>query len=596
MRFASSFALPGFSLDNTMKRVFSGLNLEYAASKDVWSMGFYIYCGTIAQVFSIFTHVGGPTKQLLLVEVLRLMLTCVNTVATLSFSRLFFAKPRTVAAGLTANLLANAVVGSLDNLAFGFMLGGLNLYNMVPIEQRTLISLVLGPVLFMTFVSGFQGSQLRKGLKSKIAALRQELEYLAEYSGQLVQADLDEISTRVRKRLNPKISYVRSVMVEPNSSEDAVSLLRFMNQADVRPAGQEVSILPQKPATLADVPLMSDRVRIKAKYSLPASLSPVLIVVLSLIQYAVLILAARLSFSFTSFQVLLVAGCAIKVIQLVSDKNSVDGLAKIVSKLFFILLLVTTGAWMILVYSGMHSPYSLMATLASFVAATITGSVISSTGQFNKQLTAELLQEKARLRASLARVRQSQWLGRRRVVAQVHGDVQGAVVAAITRLSRQADPEQLELALRDLDRAMDALRDLPELSGDFDTDLAVLKRTWEGVCQIEFNVSKEAKDLIGTGQANSFVINAMVTEAMVNAVRNGGATLTKISISSSQPGCLSLEIRDNGQIHLPVDIGSSARELLALTTKFSARREGDFTVSAAEIPLTDNLQAHEERL
>jgi hypothetical protein len=383
-------------------------------------------------------------------------------------------------------------------------------------------------------------------------------------------------------------------MVEPNSSEEAVSLLRFMNQADVRPAGQEVSILPQKPATLADVPLMSDRVRITAKYSLSASLSPVLIMLLSLIQYAVLILAARLSFSFTSFQVLLVAGCAIKVIQLVSDKNSVDGLSKIIAKLFFILLLVTTGAWLILLYSGMRSPYTLMATLASLIAATITGSVISLTGQFNQQLTAELLQEKARLRASVSRVRQRQWLGRRRVVSQVHGDVQGAVVAAITRLSRQSDPEQLELARRDLDRAMDALRDLPELSGDFDTDLALFKRTWEGVCQIEFHISKEAKDLIGTGRANSFVINAMLTEAVVNAVRNGGATLTMISISSSQPGCLSLEIRDNGQIHQPVAISSSARELLALTTKFSARREGDFTVSTAEIPLADSLQADEE--
>jgi hypothetical protein len=594
MRFANSFALPEFSLDKTMKRVFSGLNLEYAASKDVWSIGFYIYCGTIAQVFSIFTHVGGPTKQLLLVEVLRLMFTCVNTVATLSFSRLFFAKPRTVAAGLTANLLANAVVGSLDNLAFGFMLGGLNLYNMVPIEQRFVSAFIMGPVLFMTFVSGFQGSQLRKGLQSKIAALRQELEYLAEYSGQLVQADLDEISTKVRKRLTPKISYVRSVMVEPNSSEEAVSLLRFMNQADVRPAGQEVSILPQKPATLADVPLTSDRVRINARYSLPASLSPVLTVLLSLIQYAVLILAARLSFSFASLQVLLVAGCAIKVIQLVSDKNSVDGLAKIIAKLFFILLPVLAGSLLMLLYSGMHSHYTLMATLGSLVAATLIASVLSLTAQFNQQLTAELLNEQERLRVSVSKIRQGQWFGRRRVVSQVNGDVQSAVVAAIARLTKPSDADQLELARRDLDRALDALRDLPELSEDFESDLELLKRMWEGVCQIEFTISKEAKDLIRTGLANAFVINAMLTEGVVNAVRNGGATFAAISISITLPGILKVELRDNGITRQAASRGATARELLALTTKFSARREGDFTVSTAEIPLTDNLQTDED--
>jgi hypothetical protein len=596
MRFANSFALPEFSLDKTMKRVFSGLNLEYAASKDVWSIGFYIYCGTIAQVFSIFTHVGGPTKQLLLVEVLRLMFTCVNTVATLSFSRLFFAKPRTVAVGLTANLLVNALVGSLDNTAFGFMLGRLQLYNMVPIEQRFVSAFIMGPVLFMTFVSGFQGSQLRKGLQSKIAALRQELEYLAEYSGQLVQADLDEISTKVRKRLTPKISYVRNVMVEPNSSEDAVSLLNFMNQTDVRPAGQEVSILPQMPATLADVHIQVEKVRISAKYSLAESLSPILIALLSLIQYAVLILAARLNFSFASLLVFLLAAVELKVIQLVSDKNSEDRIAKILAKIFFILLLVLAGSSLILLYSGMHSPYTLMATLGSLVAATLIASVLSLTAQFNQQLTAELLNEQERLRASVSKVRQGQWFGRRRVVSQVHGNVQGAVVAAIARLSRHSDADQLDLARRDLDRAMDALRELPELSGDFETDLEMLESTWAGVCQIDFTISRDATDLISKRSANASVVHALVTEAVINAVRNGGATLTKISISSSQPGCLSLEIRDNGQIHQPVAIGSSARELLALTTKFSAKREGDFTVSTAEIPLADSLPADEEHL
>jgi hypothetical protein len=312
---------------------------------------------------------------------------------------------------------------------------------------------------------------------------------------------------------------------------------------------------------------------------------------LSLIQYAVLILAARLSFSLVSFLVFGTAAFVIKLIQLASDRNSADGLAKTISKIFFMLLLITAGSWLILLYSGMHSPYTLMATLGSLATATFISSVIFLTAQFNQQLTAELQKEKARLRASLSRVRQRQWFSRRRVVSQVHGDVQGAVVAAITRLSRQSDPKQLELARTDLDRAMEALRDLPELSGDFETELASLKRSWEGVCQIDFSLSKAARDLIGLANTNAFVVNAMVTEAVVNAVRNGSATVVQISVSCLRPGTLSLEIRDNGQIRQPVAIAGGARELLALTTKFSAQREGDFTVATAEIPLTDILPA-----
>lgn len=565
-------------------------NLEFASSKDVWGLGFYIYCGLIAQVFSLFTHVGGPPSQILLVEAIRFMLSCANTVATLSLSRLFFASNRSIVSGLAFNLLANSLVGFLDNTAYGFLLGQLNLYNIIPIEQRAYSALILGPILFLVYVSGFQGNRQRRKLNSRISALRRELAYLTNYSNQLVDDDLNLLTEKVRDRLTPKVDYVKSTLQSASSANDTLSLLRFMNEADIRPTAAEVSDSPARSLEREQQADPLETISIDAKFSFAASFKPLLTLFLATVQYLILILAARLPISWASLASFVVIATVIKVVQLIASGSQQEMLARTVAKISFFIIVISFGAWIVGLYFGNTDAYNSVATIAAIDMGILIVAGTSLVSQYNQQLTRELKLATRSLKVAVVKIRQQQWLSRRRVASQVQLDVQGAVANAISRLAQleSSDETLVELARKDLDLALDALRTVPELSFLIRDQLEELRLAWSGVCEIEIKMTEAVQLIIDGDKSNALIVNAVVNEAVVNAVRLGRASWIGVTLIAPNAGFLEMEVRDNGHLGTSVVMGDAAREILSLTTKSTLSKVGPLTVGTAEIPISDS--------
>jgi signal transduction histidine kinase len=169
-------------------------------------------------------------------------------------------------------------------------------------------------------------------------------------------------------------------------------------------------------------------------------------------------------------------------------------------------------------------------------------------------------------------------------------DVQGAVANAISRLAQleSSDELQVELARKDLDQALDALRTVPELTFLIREQLEELRLAWAAVCQIEVTMSDLVQQIIDSEKSNALIVNAVVNEAVVNAVRKGRASWIGVTLVSPNVGFLEIEVRDNGHLGTSVVVGDAAKEILALTTKSTLGKVGKLTVGTAEIPISDS--------
>ena len=590
-------ASPALGLGQTVRNAFKKFNWEFASGIGVWNTPFYIYCGIIAQVFSGFTHVGGPSSQLVLVFAIRFTLTCANTLVSFSLTRLFFARPKTVGLGLTFNLVLIGLIGALDNAAYGVLLHSFHVFNLVPIQQRAVSSLILGPILFILFVSGYQGNLYRIELTNKVLGFSQELNFLLQNSGRMVLEEMAELSDQMRARLTPRLDYIQELIAKGNSG-DAVGVLRFINQSDVRPAAREIESSQEFFGETKAGSLRSPKVAISATYKLSEALKPWTVLLLSLVQYLVLTFAARLAPNAGDMAVILVAFVLLLVVKANAKHGPSRDLKRTIAIVCFVLLFCVSVGWILLEVFKTLQVYQFVACLSSLTVSIVITSTLRLISSHNRQLTAELLELKTKIKSSISLLRQEQWIGRRRLVSQIHGEVQGALVAATTRLSlaQSQDDDQVSLALSDLDRAIEALGRVPETNADFGEAAQNLVDAWAGVCDIKLDVRDDARELLGSSPSSSFVVMAMFTEAVVNAVHHGGANKVKLTVTVSKPGTLEVEMRDNGQLKSEVVWGTGIKEMIAMTTKFSFNRQGDETVVKGELPiiLAPHTQQHLE--
>jgi signal transduction histidine kinase len=303
-----------------------------------------------------------------------------------------------------------------------------------------------------------------------------------------------------------------------------------------------------------------------------------------------LILAARLPISWASLASFLVIATVLKVLQLVTAGSIQEKLSRTIAKISLLLVLISFGAWVVGIYFGNTDAYNMVATISAMDLSIVIVAGTALVSQFNKQLTRELRQVSTSLNVAVVKLRQQQWLSRRRIASQVQLDVQGAVVTAIQRLTQleSSDESLVELARKDLDLALEALRTVPELSFLIRDQLEELRLAWSGVCEIEIKMSEAVQLIIDGDKSNALIVNAVVNEAVVNAVRQGRASWIGVTLIAPNVGFLEMEVRDNGHLGSAVVVGDAAREILALTTKSTLGKVGPLTVGTAEIPITDS--------
>ena len=193
------------------------------------------------------------------------------------------------------------------------------------------------------------------------------------------------------------------------------------------------------------------------------------------------------------------------------------------------------------------------------------------------------------LKHELSLFDQQLWLARRHWQFIVHGTVQSALTAALTRLqSSDCDETTLELVTQDFNRAERALMNPPEHVIDLPESLAELQSVWRGIVNIKINITERAtKALIGNNSA-CVCVNEIVKEAVSNAVRHGQAKTINVEIDREGQQALHIKVSNDG---LPIKqrpkAGVGSRLIKEITTSWSlgSSKASGLTVLAASLPL-----------
>lgn len=154
------------------------------------------------------------------------------------------------------------------------------------------------------------------------------------------------------------------------------------------------------------------------------------------------------------------------------------------------------------------------------------------------------------LAREVALFEQQMWIARRNWSFVVHGTVQAALTAAITRLSSGEELEQyqIDMVMQDLDRAKVALSKTPEIDVDLTQALPNLAATWFGICQVKFSLTGRATRALERDADARMCVNEICKEAVSNAVRHGEATEVLVEIDRTADELLEIKISNNGRL------------------------------------------------
>ncbi len=194
----------------------------------------------------------------------------------------------------------------------------------------------------------------------------------------------------------------------------------------------------------------------------------------------------------------------------------------------------------------------------------------------------------------MALFEQQLWAARRNWSLVIHGTVQASLTAALTRLNApDADKKTLDAAKKDLDRAMEALSAPPVSKINFAPAIKELVSTWQGVCDIEVEVSPELKKVISRDVRLSMCVNEILKEAVSNAVRHGDAQKAWVSVGAPSGGVIELSVANDGFAPMTGGrrgIGSGLLDELTVDWSLGYDQDKSQTILRARLPFS-SLQA-----
>jgi signal transduction histidine kinase len=210
---------------------------------------------------------------------------------------------------------------------------------------------------------------------------------------------------------------------------------------------------------------------------------------------------------------------------------------------------------------------------------------------FGSQAYREQLDEEVQTLAyETALFEQQLWAARRNWSLVVHGSVQASLTAALTRLNAaDADEKTNELARKDLERAMAALTNPPAVELDLNKAIEQLVDTWQGVCDIEFEISAELKEIASHDSGLALCVNEILKEAISNAVRHGDARNAKVEMKLIDGDVVEVRVSNNGtppRRDLRKGLGSALLDELTLAWKLSTAPSGNQTALLVTLPFS----------
>ncbi len=216
--------------------------------------------------------------------------------------------------------------------------------------------------------------------------------------------------------------------------------------------------------------------------------------------------------------------------------------------------------------------------------------VLDSFDYGSRNFRLALEEENRQLGVEMTLFEQQLWAARRNWSLVIHGTVQASLTAALTRLNApDADKKTLDLAKKDLERAIAALSNPPATELNFSSAMKELTDTWQGVCEVKYEISTELKKILARDTRLSMCVNEICKEAISNAVRHGDARRAKIDMQIDAAGLIELCVTNDGAAPSASGrkgLGSALLDELTLDWQLSVDENRDQTVLLAHLPFS----------
>ena len=208
---------------------------------------------------------------------------------------------------------------------------------------------------------------------------------------------------------------------------------------------------------------------------------------------------------------------------------------------------VALGAGIVMVLGSAVPPFALGRSIAGGAFIGLLSALAAVTDVHEHRGEQILREQVEELNAAINVARQHLWATRRRLGYALHGSLQAALHVAAMRLSdhRVSNADVVRSIRVDIAAAVSKIKSGAPESFDFIEACQDLAGTWEGTCDVTWEVSAEATAVLNSSPTLSECALEVVVEAVQNSIRHGRATEVAVSVATIGDR-LNVDVSDNG--------------------------------------------------
>jgi two-component sensor histidine kinase len=497
------------------------------------------------------------------------------------------------------NLVLAGLLGSLKNVSVEVVARSFGLPGDPIWAFRIVGGFGLGVAIFLFAGLALGAHAEHRAILAELQAVQRALLQLRNSSKARLDAANDKLAQQARELLLPKLHSIQIMIANPADTPKAIASLREFIYQDVRPLSDSLAERLVVPAHLSSLDVdASPRRRffkseVEVKPLIPVWLSGVMFI-FGAFAIAYMVLGApdcNPAIIVSPWSMILLSLCKLAL-------PAHFKLTRIKLGWFTIALglLCSAPTYVAMYIQAANLGQQLL--MAIYVPLMIFGllAFVYSESLDSDRIHARdvVVSENQDLAHDQALFEQKLWLARRSWQFVVHGTVQSALTAALTRLQATEHPDAVVLATvnQDIERARTALVSKPDSQVNLFDALGVLQETWQGICQITPHISEQATAVIEADSDASACLNEIVKEAISNAVRHGDAQNIDIQIELCESSALQVLVTNDGlplRNQNPQGVGSRLIEELTTDWSLATNHSTGLTEFRANLPLQRNL-------
>ena len=493
------------------------------------------------------------------------------------------------------NFLSIAVLGAIKNVLVGELSVLFGLVDTVDWAFRIYggAGLSIGVLLAFIYILGERVDH--NSIIAELEATREQLMQHRTKAEELLETERLELMLQTQSTLLPTLDSIQKNLARASGRSGAVEELRELIQNQVRPlskllsqTARKMSVAPAPSKAKKPVARMFQESFLVKPLIAPGSMLVMVLLGNWFLTYIILGIEAAtwsILYSLASWLVIVLAKFLMP--------NNLK-MKRTPGVLLFVLIgFIASNAsyWPLKEFSSNFQEDLLLLLVVLNIIGSVVGFAYSKSYQTDRlEAVRQMTRDNNLLAREVALFDQQMWIARRNWSFVVHGTVQAALTAAITRLGSDSEPEQfqVDLALSDLDRAANALSQTPEIEVDLTKALQNISSTWDGICQVKINITERATRALDRNSDARICVNEICKEAVSNAVRHGEAKNIHFEIDRGSEEVLFIKASNDGRgLGKDLEPGVGSRMFDELTMDWSLHRDKSQqkTVLQAQLPL-----------